>query len=143
KPTMLVITTLMIVFGLLFGWWLDADIIVNTNGTLNTVRMVLFMVVGMALMGLTFGPMSEILPELFLTETRYTGSWVAYNVSSILGVALTPFIAILLMANLDVSCVGYLLACASAITLIFLVLSPETKYRSLADFEIQEVQRNN
>jgi len=143
KPTMLVITTLMIVFGLLFGWWLDADIIVNADGTLNTVRMVLFMVVGMALMGLTFGPMSAILPELFPTETRYTGSGVAYNVSSILGAALTPFIATWLMANFDVSYVGYYLAGASAITLIFLALSPETKYRSLADFEIDEVQRTN
>src|SRR5699024_10004259 len=69
KPTMLVITTLTIVFGLLFAWWPDADLIVNAAGTLTTVRMVLFMVVGMALMGLTFGPMSAILPELFPTET--------------------------------------------------------------------------
>src|SRR5699024_11990977 len=118
KPTMLVITTLMIVFGLLFGWWLDADIIVNADGTLNTVRMVLFMVVGMALMGLTFGPMSAILPELFLTETRYTGSGVAYNFSSILCVALTPFIATCLMANFYVSYFGYYLTDFLALTFI-------------------------
>src|SRR5699024_12754864 len=92
-------------------------------------------------MGLTFGPMSAILPELFPTETRYTGSGVAYNVSSILGAALTPFIATWLMGNFDVSYVGYYLAGASVITLIFLALSPETKYRSLADFEIDEVHR--
>ena len=100
KPTMLVITALMIAFGLLFGWWLNADIIVNTDGSLNTMRMVLFMIAGMALMGLTFGPMSAILPELFPTETRYTGSGIAYNVSSILGAALTPFIATWLMGTM-------------------------------------------
>ena len=141
KPTMLVITSLMAVFGLLFGWWLNADIIVEADGSLNTMRIVLFMIVGMALMGLTFGPMSAILPELFPTETRYTGSGIAYNVSSILGAALTPFIATWLMANFDVSYVGFYLAAASVITLIFLALSPETKYRSLSNLEQDEIQR--
>ncbi|NWN87730.1 MAG: MHS family MFS transporter [Micrococcaceae bacterium] len=141
KPTMLIITGLLIVFGLLFGWWLNADIIVSDDGTLNTTRMVLFMIVGMALMGLTFGPMSAILPELFPTETRYTGSGIAYNVSSILGAALTPFIATWLMGAFDVSYVGYYLAAAAFITLIFLALSPETKYRSLSNLDADEIQR--
>lgn len=141
KPTMLTITALMVVFGLLFGWWLDADIIVNADGSLNTIRMVLFMIVGMTLMGLTFGPMSAILPELFPTETRYTGSGIAYNVSSIIGAALTPFIATWLMGAFDVSYVGYYLAAASVVTLIFLALSPETKYRSLTDLDKDEIER--
>lgn len=141
KPTMLVITSLLVIFGLLFGWWLNAGIIISDDGTMNTPRMMLFMIVGMAIMGLTFGPMSAILPELFPTETRYTGSGIAYNVSSILGAALTPFIATWLMGNYDVSYVGYYLAAAAVITLIFLALSPETKYRSLSDFEVDEVER--
>lgn len=141
KPTMLTITSLMIIFGLLFGWWLNADVIIDADGTLNTTRMVIFMIVGMSLMGLTFGPMSAILPELFPTETRYTGSGIAYNVSSILGAALTPFIATWLMGAFDVSYVGYYLAAASVITFIFLALSPETKYRSLSDLDKDEIQR--
>lgn len=141
KPTMLVITSLLVVFGLLFGWWLNADVIIDADGTMNSTRMMVFMIVGMSLMGLTFGPMSAILPELFPTETRYTGSGVAYNVSSILGAALTPFIATWLMGAFDVSYVGYYLAAASLVTVIFLALSPETKYRSLADFDKDEIQR--
>src|SRR5699024_6669833 len=141
KPTMLVITSLMVVFGLLFGWWLNADIIVDADGTLNTTRMILFMIVGMTLMDLTFVPMSAILPELLHTETRYSGSGIAYNVSSILGAALTPFIATWLMGEFDVYYVGYYLAAASVITLIFLALSPETKYRSLSDLDKDEIQR--
>ena len=141
KPTMLTITSLMIIFGLLFGWWLNADVIIDADGTLNTTRMVIFMIVGMSLMGLTFGPMSAILPELFPTETRYTGSGIAYNVSSILCAALTPFIATWLMGAFDVSYVGYYLAAASVITFIFLALSPETKYRSLSDLDKDEIQR--
>src|SRR5690625_634899 len=35
KPTMLVITSLMVIFGLLFGWWLNADILVDAGGTLS------------------------------------------------------------------------------------------------------------
>ncbi len=37
--------------------------------------------------------MSAVLPELFPTNVRYTGSGIAYNVSSILGAAVAPFIA--------------------------------------------------
>lgn len=141
KPTMLVITGLLILFGSLFGWWLNADVIIDADGTMNNTRMMLFMIVGMALMGLTFGPMSAILPELFPTETRYTGSGIAYNVSSILGAALTPFIATWLMGSFDVSYVGYYLAGAAVITFIFLALSPETKYRSLSNFDEDEIVR--
>ena len=39
------------------------------------------------LMGTTFGPMGALLPELFPTNVRYTGSAIAYNVASILGAA--------------------------------------------------------
>ena len=93
--------------------------------------MLTFLATGMTLMGLTFGPMSAVLPELFPTNTRYTGSGIAYNVSSILGAALTPFIAAWLVQKFDVSYVGYYLAAASAITVIALALSPETRHTDL------------
>ncbi len=41
-----------------------------------------FLGIGMALMGLTFGPMSAVLPESFPTNVRYTGSGISYNISS-------------------------------------------------------------
>src|SRR5690625_1304846 len=101
---------------------------------------VIFIIVGKPLMCLTFGPMSAILPDLYPTETRYTGSGIAYNVSSILGAAVTPFIATWLMGEFDVSYVGYYLAAASVVTLVFLALSPETKYRSLSNLDKDEIQ---
>ncbi|GAA4283789.1 MFS transporter [Brevibacterium daeguense] len=130
KPTLIVITGLLLLFGLTFGWWLSADSI-GQGTDLNTMQMMLFLIVGMTLMGLTFGPMSAILPELFPTNTRYTGSGIAYNVSSILGAALTPFVATWLVQSYSVAHVGYYLAFASVLTLIALVLSPETKSKSL------------
>ncbi|MFC7403001.1 MFS transporter [Citricoccus sp. GCM10030269] len=130
KPTLIVITVLLVAFGLSFGWWLDADSIGEGSG-LNVTQMVIFLIVGMALMGLTFGPMSAVLPELFPTNTRYTGSGIAYNVSSILGAALTPFAAAWLVQNYSVAHVGYYLAFASVLTLVALVLAPETRTKSL------------
>ncbi len=80
--------------------------------------MLLFLSLGMSLMGLTFGPMSALLPELFPTNTRYTGSGIAYNVASILGAALTPFVATWLAASHGAGSVGVYLACLGASTLV-------------------------
>lgn len=80
-------------------------------------------------MGITFGPMGAFLPEMFPTNVRYTGSAIAYNVSSILGAALAPIIAVALWkaAGGSTWMVGVYLAIASVLTLISLVLSKETK----------------
>ena len=87
----------------------------------------LLLALGMALMGLTFGSMSAVLPELFPTNVRYTGSGIAYNVASILGAALTPFVAVWLTSRFGVSAVGMYLSLAAVITFIALWCSPETK----------------
>ena len=88
-----------------------------------------FLALGFNLMGLTFGPMGAFLPEMFPTNVRYTGSAVAYNVSSILGAALAPIIAVWLWGLADGSpiYVGIYLAGAAALTFISLLLTPETK----------------
>ncbi len=52
-----------------------------------------YLLIGLSLMGLTFGPMGALLPELFPTEVRYTGASFSYNVSSILGASVAPYIA--------------------------------------------------
>lgn len=51
---------------------------------------------GFTLMGLTFGPMAAMLPELFPANVRYTGSAVAYNLASVFGAAPASFVAIAL-----------------------------------------------
>ena len=81
------------------------------------------------LMGTTFGPMGALLPELFPTNVRYTGSAIAYNVASILGAAVAPLIAVALWARAGgaVWPVGVYLAGAGVLTLIALLLSKETK----------------
>lgn len=85
--------------------------------------------IGFGLMGVTFGPMGALLPELFPANVRYTGSGISYNVSSIIGAAVAPFIAVALWryGGGGPFWVGVYLAISAVLTLIALLLGPETK----------------
>jgi len=95
----------------------------------TTAAVMFFLALGFTLMGLTFGPMGAFLPEMFPTNVRYTGSAIAYNVSSILGAALAPIIAVALWGAADGSpiYVGFYLTGAAILTLVSLLLTRETK----------------
>ncbi len=88
-----------------------------------------FLALGFTLMGLTFGPMGAFLPEMFPTNVRYTGSAISYNVSSILGAALAPIIAVWLWGLGDGSpiYVGLYLSASALLTLVSLIVGGETK----------------
>ena len=130
RSFLLVVTSAIILFGLSFDLFLDPAVM-GTGGGANLGLMLLFLCIGMALMGLSFGPMSAVLPELFPTNVRYTGSGISYNVSSILGAALTPFVAVWLAKNHGVGSVGLYLAGLAVLTLIALWFSKETKHVKL------------
>jgi MFS family permease len=134
RSVLLAVTTVIMVFGLTFNLFLHPRIM-GTGASANMGLMLFFLCIGMTLMGLTFGPMSAILPELFPTNVRYTGSGIAYNVASILGAALTPFAAVWLAKNHGVGSVGYYLSGLSMLTFIALWLSKETRYTSLDSVE--------
>jgi metabolite-proton symporter len=87
------------------------------------------LIVGFTLMGLTFGPMAAILPELFPANVRYTGSAVAYNLSSVIGAAPASFVAIALWqaAGGSTWLVGVYMAAAAVLTFIALWITRETK----------------
>lgn len=89
------------------------------------------LVLGMCLMGLTFGPMSAYLPELFPANVRYTGSAIAYNLSSVLGAAIAPsiFIALWSAGGGSPFWVGAYLAGSAVLTIAALGVSPETRHR--------------
>lgn len=140
------VTVAIIVFGLSFPVWLTLRPDAMLTGGMTQA----FLIIGFTLMGITFGPMGAVLPELFPTNVRYTGSAIAYNVSSILGAALAPIIAVALWAKAGGSTwmVGVYLAVASVLTLISLIIVHETKdtdYNAasfedeLAEFESDEL----
>jgi MFS family permease len=87
------------------------------------------LIIGFALMGMTFGPMAAILPELFPANVRYTGSAVAYNLSSVIGAAPASFVAIALWqtGGGNTVWVGVYLALGAVLTLIALSMTSETR----------------
>lgn len=101
----------------------------------GTAAAMVGLIVGFTLMGLTFGPMAAILPELFPANVRYTGSAIAYNLSSVIGAAPASFVAIALwqFGKGSTVWVGVYLAVAAALTLVALLLTRETKDRSFED----------
>ena len=122
RKTMICITLLMIVFALNFPAIL---------GSGSQTLVMVFLLCGFMVMGLTFGPMGALLPELFPTEVRYTGASFSYNVSSILGASVAPYIATWLATHYGLFYVGVYLAFMATLTLIALLLSKETAHQSL------------
>lgn len=116
---LMVVTAAIIVFGLVWEPLLG----------LGDVGVMLWLVLGLSLMGLTFGPMGALLPELFATNVRYTGSGISYNVSSILGAAVAPFIAVWLWSTADGSpwLVGVYLSSMGALTFLALAFGRDTR----------------
>jgi MFS family permease len=89
------------------------------------------MIIGLSLMGLTYGPIGTVLSELFPTRVRYTGSSLTFNLAGIFGASLAPYIATWLAQNYSLQYVGYYLTAAAALTLVGLVSIHETRDTSL------------
>ena len=111
---MLIAATLGIMaFGLLFAPLFSAA---------SPVRVVIFLALGLGLMGLTYGPLGTALSELFPTSVRYTGASLTFNLAGIVGASLAPYVATWLATNYGLAYVGYYLTAAGALTLLALLL---------------------
>jgi len=97
----------------------------------GTAGVMLAMALGLSLMGLTYGPLGTTLSELFPTTVRYTGSSLAFNLAGIFGASLAPYIATWLAKTYGLPFVGYYLAGASALTMMGLAATRETKDHDL------------
>ena len=119
RKTLLVVTSAILLFGFTFVPLFGAGL----------AGVMTLLILGFTLMGLTFGPMGALLPELFPTNVRYTGSAISYNMASILGAAVAPFIAVALWqsANGSPVLVGIYLSSMAVLTLIALVIMKETR----------------
>jgi MFS family permease len=90
------------------------------------------MVTGMALVGLTDGPLGTVLSELFPTVVRYSGSSLTYNLAGIFGASLAPYVATWLAQRHGLRYVGYYLSAAAILSLVGLVATRETKDEELS-----------
>ncbi|MFL6718573.1 MAG: MFS transporter [Burkholderiaceae bacterium] len=112
RATMILVSAAIIVFGLALA---------PLFGSGSMVQVTLFMALGMALMGMTYGPLGTLLSELFPAEVRYTGSSLTFNFAGIIGASLAPYIATWLASHYGLSYVGYYLAAAALLTLLALL----------------------
>ncbi|MFY7070493.1 MFS transporter [Nocardiopsis changdeensis] len=131
KPVLVAVTAAIIVFGFAMGPLLGS----------GTVGVLAFLVIGLSLMGLTFGPMAAVLPELFPTNVRYTGASAAYNLAGLLGASFAPYIATWLAGTFGIAWVGGYLVLVSVITLVALLLTRETRDDSLDDTPVRVTAR--
>jgi metabolite-proton symporter len=106
-------TLLIIVFGLAFG---------PLFSSANSGSVLLMLSLGLACMGLTYGPLGTTLAAVFPTSVRYTGASLAFNLAGILGGSLAPYIATWLAGNYGIAAVGYYLCGAGTVSLVALLL---------------------
>ncbi len=117
RRTLLIVSAAIAAFGLVLGPLFGSGFF----------GVVLTLTLGLALMGMTYGPIGTILSELFPTSVRYTGTSLAFNLAGIVGASLAPYIATWLAKNYGLPYVGYYLSGAALLTFGALWLSRETR----------------
>jgi metabolite-proton symporter len=112
-PMLIAATLGIIAFGL---------VLAPLFGSGSTLGVLTFLSLGLALMGLTYGPLGTALAGLFPTQVRYTGASLTFNLAGIVGASLAPYLATWLAAHYGLAYVGYYLSVAGLLTLIALLL---------------------
>jgi metabolite-proton symporter len=107
RLAMLVVTAVIFGFGLAFE---------NLFVAGSPAGALLFLALGLALMGFTYGPLGTLLAGLFPAPVRYSGTSLAFNLSGILGASLAPYIAIWLATHHGLAWVGHYLALAALLS---------------------------
>lgn len=125
RKMLLGVTALIAAYGL----------VVNALFNAGTPGVIIGLIVGFILMGLTFGPMAAYLPELFPANVRYTGSAISYNMSSVIGAGPAPFTMVALWQAEGGSifyCGLYIIA-AAIVTFIALWMAKDTSDLDMED----------
>lgn len=105
-------------FGLVFSRMLESG---------STPVVFLFLCTGLAIMGLTYGPIGTVLSEIFPISVRYTGSALTFNLAGIFGASFAPLIATKLATSYGLYAVGYYLTTASILSMLAFLALRETK----------------
>lgn len=116
RRVLIVVTIAIALFGFLMA---------PMFGTHSSGMTVLYLSLGLALMGLTYGPLGTILSEQFPAEVRFTGASLTFNLAGIFGASLAPYIALTLANRYGLKAVGLYLSAAACATLVGLVLTRE------------------
>lgn len=118
RPVLLLATGAIFLFGLGFSTLFRPH---------DATAVILFLSLGLFLMGCTYGPLGTALAEIFPVTVRYTGSSLAFTLAGILGASMAPYIATWLGQHWGLSFVGYYLSLAALITFMALLGSRSLK----------------
>lgn len=118
KTTSIGVCILAALFGLVFSSMLESG---------NPLIVLLFLCIGLSIMGLTYGPIGTVLSEIFPISVRYTGSALTFNLAGIFGASFAPLIATKLATTYGLQAVGYYLTAASILSLLAFLAIRETK----------------
>ena len=122
RKTSIVTCVLTMIFGFFFS---------SLLGSAHTGTVFAFLCMGLALMGLTYGPIGTVLSELFPTSVRYTGSALTFNLAGILGASFAPLIATELATQYGLQAVGWYLSGAGLVSLLAFLAIRETKQMAI------------
>lgn len=104
-----------IIVGLLMGPMFQA-------GSLALIG--IYLSLALLTMGFVYGPLAELLPQLFTPHVRYTGASIAFNVGGIIGGGAAPALAQALVDTGGVLFVGVYISGAAVLTVIGLLSIP-------------------
>jgi MFS family permease len=109
RPVLIIASAAIAAFGLTTG---------TLFGSGTTLGILAYLCLGLALMGLTYGPLGTALAQLFPTAVRYTGASLSFNLAGIVGASLAPYIATWLARTHGLAWVGYYLSGAGVLSLM-------------------------
>lgn len=91
--------------------------------------------IGLMLHSTLFGPLAAFISEQFGTTSRYTGASLGYQLASLIGAGFTPGILAQIFkdSGQDISSVVWYLGVMSVISIIFILLTRESKNNDLND----------
>ena len=72
-------------------------------------------------------PTASTTAPSFPTAVRYSGSSLTFNMAGIFGASLTPYAATWLATRAGLEYVGYYLSAAAVLSIVGLMLAPETR----------------
>ena len=101
-------TAIIFLFGLVFAP------LFSTGSLFLTI---VFLSIGLLLMGFTYGPLGAALAEVFPTAVRYTGASLTFTLAGILGASLAPYLATSLATQYGLEYVGYYLSTCALLSL--------------------------
>jgi metabolite-proton symporter len=120
RPVMLTGCVLTIALGFPFFWLIDTG---------STAAIFLALLLALPLChALTYGPQASIIPELFPTKLRYSGSGMAYTFGGVAFSAPVPFVAAAVYAETDSSWpLSIYIMVGGVLTLIAAILMRESR----------------